>query len=149
MKLNITPRTKRKSGMTLLELTVVILVLLSLIAILFIGARAWKKGSDRAASILVIRNVQQAVRSYANLNEVNAGSTVATLKSEIFGPGKFMIVDPTTENHPGGAGLTYAIAAATIVPVIGTLYMNVTGTGTDSGEAAAFYMPLPAKTKEW
>ena len=48
---------KRKAGMTLLELTVVILVLLSLISILFIGARAWKKGSDRAANIMNIRNL--------------------------------------------------------------------------------------------
>ena len=54
--MKLTRNTKRASGMTLLELTVVILVLLSLISILFIGARAWKKGSDRAASILTIRN---------------------------------------------------------------------------------------------
>ena len=58
---------KRKAGMTLLELTVVILVLLSLISILFIGARAWKKGSDRAANILNMRNVQQAVRAHAKV----------------------------------------------------------------------------------
>ena len=38
--------------MTLLELTVIILVLLSLITILFVGAKAWKRGSDRAACIL-------------------------------------------------------------------------------------------------
>ncbi|MBC7981098.1 MAG: prepilin-type N-terminal cleavage/methylation domain-containing protein, partial [Armatimonadetes bacterium] len=51
MKLTHTQNMKAaKSGMTLLELTVVILVLLSLISILFIGARAWKKGSDRAAA---------------------------------------------------------------------------------------------------
>ena len=62
MKLTNTLTMKRKSGMTLLELTVVILVLLSLISILFIGARAWKKGSDRAGCIMNIRNVQQAVR---------------------------------------------------------------------------------------
>lgn len=54
--------------MTLLELTVVILVLLSLISILFVGARAWKKGSDRAGCILNIRNTQQAVRGYMNMN---------------------------------------------------------------------------------
>lgn len=60
-----------KSGMTLLELTVVILVLLSLIAILFIGARAWKKGSDRAGCIMNIRNVQQAVRGHMNMNALN------------------------------------------------------------------------------
>ena len=52
--------SKRTRGMTLLELTVVILVLLSLISILFIGARAWKKGSDRAGCIMQIRNVQLA-----------------------------------------------------------------------------------------
>ena len=42
--MKLTNTTKRAKGMTLLELTVVILVLLSLIYILFIGARAWKKG---------------------------------------------------------------------------------------------------------
>lgn len=40
------------TAMTLLELTVVIMVLLSLISILFIGARAWKRGSDRTGCIL-------------------------------------------------------------------------------------------------
>ena len=50
MKMTLTHTQKKaaKSGMTLIELTVVILVLLSLISILFVGARAWKKGSDRA-----------------------------------------------------------------------------------------------------
>jgi prepilin-type N-terminal cleavage/methylation domain-containing protein len=67
MKLTNTHNTKRKSGMTLLELTVVILVLLSLISILFIGARAWKKGSDRSANIMNIRNVQQAARGHENM----------------------------------------------------------------------------------
>ncbi len=67
---------KRKSGMTLLELTVVILVLLSLISILFIGARAWKKGSDRAGCILNIRNVQQAMRGHANMHSLLEGTGV-------------------------------------------------------------------------
>lgn len=69
-----------KSGMTLLELTVVILVLLSLIAILFIGARAWKKGSDRAGCIMNIRNVQQAVRGHMNMN----GLTVVPASTLIY-----------------------------------------------------------------
>ena len=72
MKLTHTQNVKAKSGMTLLELTVVILVLLSLISILFVGARAWKKGSDRAGCILNIRNVQQAVRGHANMHDQNA-----------------------------------------------------------------------------
>ena len=71
MKLNTT--TKRSKGMTLLELTVVILVLLSLITILFVGARAWKKGSDRSANIMNIRNCQQAMRGYQNMYEKKVG----------------------------------------------------------------------------
>ena len=130
MKLTNTQSMKAKSGMTLLELTVVILVLLSLISILFIGARAWKKGSDRSASILTIRNTQQAVRSYANLNNKNVGDTIA--KTDIFGVGKFVATDPTTINHPGGTGLSYEIPAPTVVPDTGILYLTVTGTASNT-----------------
>lgn len=75
MKLN-TRNMKKAKGMTLLELTVVILVLLSLISILFVGARAWKKGSDRSANIMNIRNVQQAVRGHQNMNNLHDGATL-------------------------------------------------------------------------
>ena len=75
MKLTHTHTTNRKSGMTLLELTVVILVLLSLISILFVGARAWKKGSDRSANIMNIRNTQQAMRGHENMRGLAAGGT--------------------------------------------------------------------------
>ena len=77
MKLNNTTKRSNK-GMTLLELTVVILVLLSLISILFIGARAWKKGSDRAANILNIRNVQQAVRAHVNVRGLTTPATAGS-----------------------------------------------------------------------
>ena len=141
MKLTHTQNMKAsKSGMTLLELTVVILVLLSLISILFIGARAWKKGSDRAASILQIRNVQQAVRSYANMNGKNAGDTDATLSAEVFGPGKFIENDPTLGSHPAGTTVLYVIAAPTIIPNIGTLYMTA-----DDFE----YAPTAGTTNDW
>ncbi len=106
MKLTHTQNMKaHKSGMTLLELTVVILVLLSLISILFIGARAWKKGSDRAANILNIRNVQQAVRGHMNIRGIAtpaaAGGGVAAPNAEIVGADKYL-------NAPTAiAGLTY------------------------------------------
>ncbi|MFM2241257.1 MAG: hypothetical protein RLZ97_112 [Verrucomicrobiota bacterium] len=67
---------RRTRGMTLLELTVVILVLLSLISILFIGARAWKKGSDKAGCIMNIRNVQQMIRGYQNMNNHPEGHVI-------------------------------------------------------------------------
>jgi type II secretory pathway pseudopilin PulG len=78
MKLTHQHHAKRKAGMTLLELTVVILVLLSLIAILFVGARAWKRGSDRAANIMNIRNVQQAMRGHENMYNMRPGDTLAS-----------------------------------------------------------------------
>lgn len=146
MKLTNTHNMKAKSGMTLLELTVVILVLLSLISILFIGARAWKKGSDRSASLITIRNTQQAVRSYANMNNKNEGDLVA--KTDIFGTGKFVTTDPTTINHPGGTGLSYTIADATKIPTVGTLYLTVTGAASD-GELAAYYMPVAGSYSDW
>ena len=143
MKLTNTNNVKAtKSGMTLLELTVVILVLLSLISILFIGARAWKKGSDRAASILTIRNVQQAVRSFSNMNGHNPGDTVATLQTDLFGAGKFIENDPTGPGatHPAGTGVSYVIASATTIPVVGTLYM----TASDPE-----YAPTAGTTDDW
>lgn len=154
MKLTNTQNMKAsKSGMTLLELTVVILVLLSLISILFIGARAWKKGSDRAASILQIRNVQQAVRSFSNMNGLNPGDGATeitakgfgTLESEVFGPGKFIENDPTAAgaSHPAGTGYAYAPTTAGTIPLIGTLYLEVTGTD------AADYMPAVGSTNDW
>ena len=116
MKLN-TRNMKRASGMTLLELTVVILVLLSLISILFIGARAWKRGSDRAGCIMNIRNVQQAVRSYQNMYGT---STIPA--NSLVGSGKFL------ENNPAcPASGTYTpadLTAAGTAPAVGTLYMT-------------------------
>lgn len=113
-------RTSARSGMTLLELTVVILVLLSLISVLFVGSQAWKHGSDRAGCILQISQVQHGVRSFANLYGYVAEQNVAPLdlNSEVIGPGKFV------ENSPDcpGSG-TYSFKPNEI-PKIGSIYMT-------------------------
>src|SRR5690348_7996294 len=96
--MTMTPRHRCAAGMTLLELTVVILVLLSLIAILFVGARAWKRGSDRAGCILNLRQAQQAVRAYQNVNQLNDGATL-NVATDLMGPGKLIEVTPRC---PGG-----------------------------------------------
>ena len=133
MKPTPTPATKRNVGITLLELTVVILVLLSLVTILFIGARAWKKGSDRSANILNIRNVQQAMRSHANLRGLSDGAVLSS--SAIVGAGKYLenVKAPNTD-------ITYAYG--TTVPTIGTLYLTATyasGTSIDFEPTASTY----------
>lgn len=115
MKLNTRNVTKKKSGMTLLELTVVILVLLSLISILFVGARAWKRGSDRAGCILNIRNMQQAVRSHQNMHSLAEGATIPY--ATIVGSGAYV---ETTPDCPGDGD--YSVVAGGTFPVtaIGT-----------------------------
>ncbi len=141
--MKLTRTSKRASGMTLLELTVVILVLLSLISILFVGARAWKKGSDRAANVMIIRNVQQALRSYQNMNNVAEGATVdSTLAGPLFGPGDFIEIPPT---HPV-AGLSYSYAG--VVTPIGTLFTTSTGTPTNGGQLSD-YEPTAGTYNDW
>ena len=139
MKLKHTLSTKPKSGMTLLELTVVILVLLSLISILFIGARAWKKGSDRAANILNIRNVQQAVRGHANVRGLAVGATLGS--TDIVGTGKYLNL-PIQPN----ADITYAGNYKTVIPDVGTLYLAPAYSGT---EATADFAPAATTITEW
>jgi len=137
MKLPNTPTMNRKAGMTLLELTVVILVLLSLISILFIGARAWKKGSDRAGCVMQIRNVQQGVRSYSNLAGFIPGSTVTSWTGSVIGSGKFVEKTPVCP-----AAGTYAYATDTVIPAIGTLAMTCSLSPSPT-------IHVPASYTEW
>ncbi len=60
-------RIRSNRGLTLLELTIVIAALLALVSILFVGARAWKRGSDRSGCIMNLYNMQMATRSYQNM----------------------------------------------------------------------------------
>ncbi len=117
MKLTNKQTMKSKSGMTLLELTVVILVLLALVSILFVGARGWKKGSDRACCILNIRNVQQAVRGHQYMYNLAIGADLprTTIYSTNADSGYLK-----TPVCPGGG--TYD-EALTRVPATGTLYL--------------------------
>ncbi|GAA5484417.1 hypothetical protein [Haloferula sargassicola] len=124
-------QTKRAKGMTLLELTVVILVLLSLISILFVGARAWKKGSDRSACILNIRNVQQATRGYQNMHPEAPGCTAADIYSD---DGSAFLKTPKCP-----AGGTYTpVFSATAFPATGVLAITCDKATTDDHVPASY-----------
>jgi type II secretory pathway pseudopilin PulG len=147
MKLTHTLSVKPKSGMTLLELTVVILVLLTLISILFIGARAWKKGSDRAANILNVRNCQQALRG--NQNARNLQETVTVAKADIFGttaaPGYMKEpVPPITTPAAYTFGATYGAP--------GVLWITNSDIGGDATKGEYFFSTAEitaGKVSEW
>jgi type II secretory pathway pseudopilin PulG len=128
MKLTNTHSMKRKSGMTLLELTVVILVLLALISILFVGARAWKRGSDRAGCLINIRNLQQAMRGDQNMRN-SAPDGPGLVGANIVGNNTAYITNAPL--CPTDKASAYALLGDGNYPPLGTLYATCT-----SGEAA-------------
>lgn len=142
MKLTNSQTTGARSGMTLLELTVVILVLLSLISILFVGARAWKRGSDRSANILNLRNVQQAVRGHANMYNLTIGEAltrekiISTSSTDTAG----YLREPKV---PWDATLSYTYGST--IPATGELYCTAP-TGGLVGQA---YGPTEGSTDDW
>ncbi len=129
-----------RKGVTLIELTVVIVVLLSLVSVLFIGARAWKEGSDRAACILNLRAFQQGIRSYANLNEVDIGSAVsddAIIAAGFMGGtgGDATAVPPVVAAYDATCPLdgdAYSDNSAGNVPAVGTLWKVCQNAASDN-----------------
>ncbi|MGB1130421.1 MAG: hypothetical protein ACPG4K_10240 [Haloferula sp.] len=114
--------------MTLTELALVIMFMLVFAVILMTGARAWKRGSDRAGCILNLQAVQKAVRGYGNMSGRNPGDTVVGLEAEVVGAGLFFEQLPTCP-----AGGTYSLGGNTI-PAVGTLYMRCSLSGSEKHE---------------
>lgn len=90
----------------------VLLLILPFISVLFVGARAWKKGSDRAACIMQTRNLQQAVRGHQNINSLKVGDPLDW--NVIFGPDRYLESKPVC---PLGGTYTFMDS----IPPIGTL----------------------------
>jgi prepilin-type N-terminal cleavage/methylation domain-containing protein len=156
MKLTNTRNIQTKSGMTLLEMTVVILVLLSLTAILFIGAKAWKKGADRSANIMNLRNVQLAVRGHASTNDITQAETGppavtggAITRASIFGA-----LDDGVNGYLRFPAAIQSVAYTTpsqINTATGVLYLNPSATGAAVAAAGTQteYGPKPGSTVDW
>jgi prepilin-type N-terminal cleavage/methylation domain-containing protein len=131
---SVAPATKgSRSGMTLIELSVVLVVLLSLISIIFIGARAWKRGSDRSANIMNLRNTQQAMRGHENLraNQRDSSFDISTLQEYMKMP------------SPPNAEIEY-VPWEEITP-IGVLWLGP----NEAGEVGAEFGPSPGMTEDW
>lgn len=111
MKLN---NTKKVKGLTLIEITLVIAVLLGLISVLFIGVSAYREGSNRAKCILNISSYQKAVRSYQNLYEASGTYNVA----DIAGTGNLLETFPSCPS--AGVYTPTSTATAVAFPGVGT-----------------------------
>ncbi|WP_367871358.1 type II secretion system protein [Luteolibacter sp. Populi] len=110
--------------MTLLELTLVILMMLSLIGILAIGARTWKKGTDRSICIMNLQAVQKGVRSFSNMYGYEPGASVSGLQGQVIGAGRFVERAPLCPSDG-----TYA-SGGDVIPSRGSLYFNCSLAGT-------------------
>ncbi|MFT5469969.1 MAG: type II secretory pathway pseudopilin PulG [Verrucomicrobiales bacterium] len=126
MKAQLTQK-RRNAGLTLIEVTLVIAVLLGLISVLFIGVAAYKRGSDRAKCVLNISTVQKAARSYQNMYELANGDTLGV--ADIAGAGK--MIESTPECPSTG---TYTFGAT--VPVASAAYLTCSLSATEGHEPA-------------
>jgi len=109
---------KTKSGMTILEMTVVIVLLMALVSVLFIGATAWRQGTDRSTNLLNLRNTQQAMRGHQNL-QIDPAVT-AFIQADLERYMRF----PTALGGGGATGITYA--AGTAFTTRGVLWLAAT-----------------------
>lgn len=143
------PRVVWHRGLTLLELSVVITMFLFLASILFIGARAWKRGSDRATCVMTLRNVQVATRSYQNIYGYNFGGrpfvengtqdiTEHLLSRGYIETKLYRLIRGT---DPCPAGCIYSCPVPDVFPDAGELYMNCALASSDQH--------APARHTDW
>ena len=110
-------RRYRQQGLTLIEVSLVIALLLGLITVLFLGIGAYREGADKAKCKMQVTQVQKAVRAHASFNNLSINSGLD--KNIVFGVGKLIEAEPTC---PSGG--TYAVAVPAVVPELGKLYYD-------------------------
>ena len=136
---NNSPRVVWHRGLTLLELSVVITILLLLVSLLFIGSRAWRRGSDRSICVMTLRNVQVATRSYQNIYGYNYGGRpyaengTQDIAEHLLSKG---YIEANLYKHAHGlvpcqAGGTYTCPVPDVFPEAGQLYMECSLSGSD------------------
>lgn len=132
MKSNLSPRVAGSRGIMLLEFALAITVLLSLVLLLFIGSRAWKRGGDRANCLLSLRNMQMATRSYQSLYGYRSGSHpraengTQDIAQLLFDKGyiEHHLFQQAKGQAPCPSGGTYSCEAPDLFPNAGQLFLK-------------------------
>jgi type II secretory pathway pseudopilin PulG len=135
--LNYRSRRLRPAGMTLIEISLVIALLLGLIAVVFLGIGSYRKGSDKAKCKMQLAAAQKAVRSQANFQNLDIGATFAT--TDAFGAGKALENEPTC---PSGGTYTWTGT----IPAIGSAYGSCDFTDPDG---VTTHVLAATDTKDW
>jgi competence protein ComGC len=111
------------AGMTLIEVTIVIAVLLGLISVLFLGVSAYKEGTNRAMCIQNIYRVQTAMRVACNYNELEPGRSYDGLKDLVIGESLYIPDDPVCPSNG-----TYEYLEG-VIPATGVTFLSCTVEG--------------------
>lgn len=133
-------RLRRASGMTLIEISLVIALLLGLIAVVFMGIGSYRKGADKAKCKIQLAQVQKAIRAYSNFQNLSIGGVLAT--TDAFGSGKALENQPTCPS--GGA---YAWLGT--VPAVNIPYGNCDYTDADGVTTHVLTTGSTGDTKDW
>ncbi len=153
-----TPLENARRGITLVELSIVMLVLFSLVFLFFVSAKAWIQGSNRSTAILTMRSAQIGVRSHLQIEGKIEEESIPDLPLAIFGLDKFVYngmnsstgepkADGEFPEHPV-TGLSYGFVAENgdIVPPRGELYI-CTGGGNNLNDLT--YNPQQSIYSGW
>ena len=112
------------SGMTLVELAIVLALGLFLVGMTFIGVRAWKNGADRASCVMNIYKMQQAVRNFAASRNYSPGQDLTGrvsadgLFGELVGDEKYVFENPVCPQDGIYAN------GGNVIPRVGELYLT-------------------------
>lgn len=132
-----------RKGVTLIELTVVIAVILTLITVLFIGAQTYKKHADKAACIVNQNSIQKAVRAHVNLTGITIDWDFAQLTAAN--------LLPTIPECPA-TGVEYAVTAADPESIPGTVFSvcpSFDGVYNASTNGTPNHVPDPQRIAGW
>ena len=121
---SIAPKNQSALGLTLIEVTVLILALLTLVGMLFSGVAAWKKSADRTACIMNISQTQKAVRFLASVNGLSPGMNAAALPRPIDLEGQLLGESGYFESEPVCPGKGVYTFGGDQVPEPGELYLS-------------------------
>jgi len=121
-----------RRGMTILELTMVVGVILLLTTLMYFAVRAWRIATDRSACIMTQRNIQLAVRSYQNMYGYGDGESPKPHEGgqniiehlylyEFIGNAYYQYL--LGEDNCLGGG-SYVVANPTAFPAEGQLFMS-------------------------
>ncbi len=78
------PPKRHPSGMSKTEVLMIIFSMIIVVCVLGVAATWWKRGSDRTATIMHIRNCQQVMRSHQGMYEINPGEPFTRKELELW-----------------------------------------------------------------